>query len=396
MSFAHSVNVMRQLCRALFHFVNGIGRVLLMMPWNRAPRIPTETRELISDRVESVLVEDRLLRESAAGAPVSERFAMQVHAFAAASQLVTHQAASLPLVSWANNVREIPQVLEQPELGVPRWVTLQRTYQDLALHGVAWWQVTRTDWDGYPVRVQWLPATSVRAGEGHVTVEGRDIPMSRMVRFDGFAAGKLVTGAKDIRTAHALHTLAERRAHMPQPSVFFTPKADAPDPSDDEIDDMKEDWAANPLAQFRYLGASVDMKQIQWNSVELQLVEAVGQADAAMARLWNVDPAWLGLGVAGSSLTYQNRQDLRAQLVDGPVRMLVSAVEQRLSMSVLDIDTGTQGAGFTAARTRRVRADFSGYLRPDLPARVAVAQQALDAGIWDETEAKGYVNEFFD
>jgi phage portal protein BeeE len=114
-------------------------------------------------------------------------------------------------------------------------------------------------------------------------------------------------------------------------------------------------------------------------AVQTALVEQRNQSALAMARLLNLDPSWVGASVAGSSLVYTNRVDLRTDLYGLTLTDYVLTIEQRLSMP----DMG--GA--------QVQMSSSEFLRSNLDARVTMATALVAAGILTTVEAREFISD---
>jgi len=281
------------------------------------------------------------------GQSVSKSTALQVPAFCRALG-VYFLIASLPLREYAKEDVVTPRAFLQQPTKITTYTSLMaRTLSDLLLYDEAYWKVTERTWDGFPAaimhmpfdQISYVPAPSLYAAmlevpaDGTVYWNGRPVPPSDVIRFDGFGLGGwLATGVQVLNTAAALEAAALRSAEIPQPSlVLKNTGADLPAA---QVDALLEAWeTARTNRSTAYLNATLDTVNLGgWSPADLQLSEARNQAAGQVARMCNLDPSWLGAGVPGSAITYSNRTDLMRQLLDvslGPVMRLIT---ERLSM----------------------------------------------------------------
>jgi phage portal protein BeeE len=334
---------------------------------------------------------------------ISESAALTHPTLRAAVDAVSHAVASMPLRATTPHP-DIDTLLSNPVIGGTRYALLRATARDLIMHGRAWWLVVASS-GAYPTRV---PRRVERIPAGTVTVDGtklrwtgtggraRAAEASEIIGFDTGAPGICAEAGRAIRAALDLEATAARLARVPMPHVVFSERPEAIPLTREEQSDFLDGWEesrAEHTAAFLSGGAVMD--RVGWSSSELQLVEARAHADVVMARLVGLDPAWLAAGAGGSSLTYSNRQDLRAGLVDGPVRRLADTIEQRLSLGLTDVDPAL-GHPVAPGPGRTVHFDYQLFLRADLAARASVAVQLVEAGVWTTAEASDFVSERWD
>jgi phage portal protein BeeE len=321
-------------------------------------------------------------------------WAMQVPAFNRGVRLISGTVAQLPLVEWDNGVRVQNLFLAQPEADKPPWVTMQRLTRDLVLHGKAYWLIQAT-MGGYPTVVKGLPAGDVSEDEKRRTVrhDTQDYPLSdpstpgaivgTVIRFDGFADGALIAGVDVITTALSLEAAARNYADVPAPTQVLRNVSNY-EMSDTEIDQALAEYTrARKESSVAYVNGGFDLSTFGYSAQDLQLTEARNQAAIQIARLLNLDPFWVGAGVPGSALTYQNRVDMRQDLVDLTLSDYLVPIEQRLSM---------QDVTPTVA-TKLVRHDTGEFLRSNLDTRVNMAVALLGAEAISVDEARAFLDD---
>jgi phage portal protein BeeE len=85
----------------------------------------------------------------------------------------------------------------------------------------------------------------------------------------------------------------------------------------DAVQELLESWeAARATRSTAYLSSVVDTETFGFSPAELTLTEARNFSALEIARLFNLDGFWIGANMAGASLSYSNRVDLRKDLID--------------------------------------------------------------------------------
>lgn len=324
--------------------------------------------------------------------------ASRIPAWLRASKLVTGTVASLPLVQWrAGALVSGTGLLSQPEPDKPYWVTMQRTTEDVAHHAKAYWEVRDVDANGYPARVRLLPAAEVSQPAdrpNHVRYTNHDYPISHpagpgtnigsVIVFDGYRAGILTDGFGTIALAIALEHAALNYADSPLPS--FALKNDGADLTPAEIQELLTEWETARLTRSTaYLSSAISTLQFGWSASELQLTDARTFVAGEIARLWNLDPLWVGASMPGASLVYGNRVDLRKDLVDLTLTDYMAPIEQRLSMHDVT-PTITDNI---------VRFNTNAFLRSNLPERsdIVVKLMGTDPPAITLDEARAFLSD---
>lgn len=322
-------------------------------------------------------------------------YAFRVPAFNRGVRLISGTVAQLPLKRWTGNrVIETP-ILEQFEAKNPRWVTIQNTVEDMILYGRAYWLVTLTDAEGFPRYVERLPAAEVseQADKMHVRYENNDYRLSdpstpgtterTVVRIEGFNDGVLLSGLDTIDAALSLEIASKNYASTPAPTQILKNTSNY-ELSSTEVTELLTAYSdARKQSSVAYLNGGVDLTTFGYSAQDLQLVEARNQSAIQIARLLNLDPFWVGAGVPGSALTYQNRVDMRQDLVDLTLSDYIVPIEQRLSMW-----------DFTPTKLRSMtRFDTSEFLRANLDTRSQIAINLHTAGIIDRDEARVFISD---
>lgn len=264
---------------------------------------------------------------------IDRRSAMQVPAVARCRTLVAASIGGLPL-EVVSGQGEPSTFLDQPEVQVPRSITMTNTVEDLMFEGWAWWQITESDYRKYPTRVKRLNPRQVSVDEeqGRVYVNGQLVPDEQLIRFYSPTDALLVAGARAIRTALRLDAAASNMSDGVPPIDYFTPADGSTDPGDsDEIREALDEWqAARRARTTAYVPAALNYNVAGWDPEKLQMAEQRNHAVLEIARIAGVDPE--ELGISTTSRTYANMFERRKAFIDFTLGPYMRAIEDRLSM----------------------------------------------------------------
>ena len=320
--------------------------------------------------------------------------AMQVPAFVNALKTYTHTISAFQLREYRYDTPvPIRSFLQMPSRVLPYSGVMTRTLTDLMCYDRAYWLVTRRTWDGFPSEIKVMRVEDVTDTPSYYGgsvqddseppadpfyYEGRQVPTSNVIKFYGSGeGGVLANGATAINTAAALEAATILYSETPIPTVAL--KNSGPDLPAHQVDLLLDAWEeARANRGTAYLSNAIDAQVMGFSARDVQLVEGKNLAATQIARLFNLDPIWVGAGVPGSSLTYSSRVDLYRQLLDTALRPVMMLVEQRLSMP----DVTPQG--------HTIKFDTTGFLRanPLDTADLITKLGPTGAGIITEDEAK--------
>lgn len=278
---------------------------------------------------------------------------------------------TLPLRLFRGTDAMPSTLLRQIDPNTANVVTMANTLEDLVFEGIAWWQITSQDFEGYPLSARHVPCGQVTLDPPksaaapyvppgtYVWVAGEPVPASRMIRFDSPNPPFLASRA--IRRAILLDRLASTYAANPRPLDYFT---DGDDPSiepmsDEDVTAFLAEWqAARQNSSTGWIPGNVKRADVNTPSpAELQLVELQRQVTLEIANSFGVDPE--DLGVSTTSRTYFNAQDRRISKINDQRAPIMSAITDRLSM------------GDVTRHGHAVRFDLTEYLRADPLTQVA-------------------------
>jgi hypothetical protein len=327
--------------------------------------------------------------------------AMRVPAFARATRLISGTVAQLPLTQWRGTAT-VPGtgLLAQPEPDVPVWVTLQRLVEDLAHYGRGYWEVRDLDANGYPTRVRLLAAANctedanrpgmiqVADGQGRTRLlpvshpAGPGSAIGSVIVFTGYRNGVLTDGWDVIENALAWERAAQHYAEYPLPQIAL--KNEGADMPPEDVNALLTAWeAARADRSTAYLNSVMSAESFGWSAADLALTDARNTSAVQIARLFNLDPMWVGASIPGSSLSYANRVDMRKDLIDLTLSDYMSPIEQRLSMH--DVTP--------TVSNNLVRFSTNEFLRSNLEARAAMVAQLLPLGVITEDEARDFLRD---
>lgn len=312
-------------------------------------------------------------------AKISRDEALSVPAVKRARDLICGEIGQFPLILLDPTGKPLDwSLLDQPESGIARSVTVTRTIEDMLLFERSWWKTTHLAWHGRPAEIRRLdPAT--------ITVQPRWIyypegaaqvwpEISGMIRIDSPNAG-LLTASPAIRAYIALARTALRSADGMPPVDWFTPREGADPLKDEDIVQLLDDWyAARQLRNTAYVPAALDYHRDGFNPEQLQLAQAREFAVTEIARLTGIDAE--ELSVSTTSRTYFNSQDRKRQRLESVLGPYMTAVEGRLSMD----DVTPHGY--------RCVFDTAGYLRLDDLAAAQTDQILIGSNVLTSDEAR--------
>lgn len=370
-----------------------MGLFNFITDWGKTQKAVEEAQETLSQfAVDATDIPPAFLglsgydAEIAISGPIDRTRAMQVPAVNKSVNLISGSAGSLPLVFVApDNTRVASTFFAQPEKNIARSVTMNNTFEDLLLEGVAWWLVTERDARGYPsaiVRLNPRDVNVTQEGKVYRTVKGHQGMVSEwvqdkdLIRFDSPRGALLKDASRAIRTLLELEQAAQNLAMGLPPIGILTPKNGV-----DPIDDTSITQALTNLRDAKrngkgdiYIPADFEYNTNSFNPEQLQMSEARQHAVLEIARATGVDGE--ELGVSTTSRTYFNAQDREMHFLRHVIGPFIAAVEDRLSM------------GDVTPRGWRARFDTNDFLRVDQKTRYETYEIGLRIGALTHEEMR--------
>ncbi len=305
--------------------------------------------------------------------PPTRGDAMAVGSVARGRNLIAGTIARLPLVAMRGTSPhpEQPALLQQPEHGRARYLTLVWTVDMLIFYGRAFWHVVERDSTNTAKRVRFVPEWQARVNaEGNLThVNDRPVNPADTIRFDAHHEGLLAYAGVAIRTANRLNRAALVASANPVPSVELHQTGGTPL-------SLKEasDFVAHYVAQRQKHGVSYTSQSIETKthgaSPEQLLIDGRKAAALEIARAMGL-PAWaVDAPTEGSSLTYSNVPSRARELIDYALAPYMECITARLSLDDI-LPRGTWA-----------RFNTDSLLIEAFPERMAAYKTAIDTGVY--------------
>lgn len=287
-------------------------------------------------------------------------------------------------------------LLTRPDPDMTWPAQLERTVDDLAFYGRAYWLVlafdgigTERNPRGRPVRARHVPARYVEpivnADLGAYTrIEGYRIGTTTVepggvIAFDAGHEGLLRYGARTITAAVALEEAARRFSSVELPAG--TLENQGHELTKAEADEMVAGFQAARRGNGIAFLQGVKYSREQLNPADLQLVEARAQSATDLTRLWNVPVSMVSASPTGggSAMLYANLSATQALLLNQAVAPYLRAIETALG------DDGVTAGGQT------VHFQTGQWLRSDPQAGAAYVTALKAAEIIDEAESRSFL-----
>jgi HK97 family phage portal protein len=321
---------------------------------------------------------------------VTREQAMSVPAVARARNILCGTVGTLPLKEYNSQDQTITprKVIDQPDPAVPRSVTITWLAEDLLFYGVGYLQVMDVSpADGRPYKLRRINPNRVsynlstdRSLIESYNLDTNKLPndgLGSLIVFQGWDEGVLKRAGRTIQTAIELEAAAFRMASEPVPQMVLN----------NEGMNLDGDSVAKLLASFKqarrdrstaYTEGPIKLQTLGFDSAQMQLVEARSHAASEIARLMGI-PAWY-LNAESASSTYSNVSAERRSLLDFGARMIISCIEDRLSMD--DV----------TPRGQYVEFDLDDFLRGNPAEQSDIAIKLVTAGIITVDEAREMVD----
>ena len=227
----------------------------------------------------------------------------------------------------------------RPDPKVTRQFVMSNLVSDLLLYGRAFLYVTSRYATGFPATFQWLPSNSITSTDQGDDVwfttaddlyyNGVELDTANVVQFLSPQEGILYAGNAAIDIAHKLDESARRFASN-SIAAGFLQQTDGEPMSGEELTELASAWAqARATNAIGALNQHVTFNEFKSNPNLLQLLESRQYASLELARLCQV-PAYL-VGVAVGSMTYQNAQQARQDLLTFGASPFLTCIAETLS-----------------------------------------------------------------
>lgn len=312
--------------------------------------------------------------------PITRKVAMAIPAVAKARNLICSKVAGFPLVAMTGTTptRRPSSWLSQIESGRPNFITLAWIVDGLIFHGRAWLLVTERSADGRPSAFQFVGEWDADVQDGQlVTVKGRRVQATNVVRIDAPHEGILNFAKDPIRAAAEMEAAAMRTAHNPVPTIELH-QTGGDQLSDKEIDALVAHWAKARRSKDGAVGFTNQSIEVKVHGVPAEQLMIAGRNTAALnvARIMGLSAWAVDAAVEGSSLTYSSVPARSRELVEYGLQPYMDAITARLSMD--DLLPNGQWCRF----------DTSQLLRESFSERMNGYKAAQDAQVYTAEECR--------
>jgi hypothetical protein len=231
--------------------------------------------------------------------------------------------------------------MTRPDPKVTRNFIMSNTFSDLFFYGRAFWYVTSRYSTGFPATFQWLPSANISTPDQSgpqffspsedVEFNGAKLDPMNVIQFLSPIMGVVYQGARAIDISTRLDESARRFATNEIAAGYLQQTPGSEPMSADELGEMAAAWsAARQRNAIGALNQFVEFKEFTSDPSKLQLVESRQFASLELARIANIPPYLLGIGVPG--YTYQNAQQARQDLYLFGAKPFMDCIQETLSM----------------------------------------------------------------
>jgi phage portal protein BeeE len=319
---------------------------------------------------------------------ISRETALTIPSVSAARNLIVGTVAQLGIYRYRGGERLEPDyLLSKPDPSTTWPATIGGTVDDLIFRGRAYWRVLERDSEGYARRARWTPVSDVVANTRSLggaysilesyTIAGvrENVPPEDVIRFDSPIPAVLDVGGRTLAAALELEAAARRLAGVELPSGVL--QNEGAELSEVEARALVDSFQATRRENGIAFLQGIKYTREALSAADLQLVEARANVATDVARLFNVPVAMIGASPSGnaSALLYSNLSQQLAILVATAVAPYLRAAEATLSDAI--------------PRGQNVAFDVQTFLRSDPQAAADYAIALLDAGVINQTEARG-------
>lgn len=291
---------------------------------------------------------------SRCGGGMSRDLAISVPAVKRARDLVVGITAAMPFTFWRTKpIGQDPQQLEpatwadRPDPTRTRQWIVAWTADDLMFEGRAYWRISRRTAAGFPASFELMRFRDVQVAanmQGLIWTDSSrpgvrvTVPSADVVEFLSPNDPLVVAGARSLGIAVDLDRSAQRHASHDVPSGWLEMDGEPPewvadlDGLQQFLDMIAKAWHAARMANTTgALPEGIHYKESTSNPERMQLAESRQYAAVDAARLADVPGWFVGANVPGSSLTYQNAEQARADAIDFGAGAYIKCIEETLS-----------------------------------------------------------------
>lgn len=265
---------------------------------------------------------------------------MTIPAVARARNIICSAVGSLPVTLWTyrwdqdapiENRTPPASWMARPDPNHTRQWMLAWTTDDLLFHARAYWRITSRLATGYPATFERLAPLELNVDTaGAVTYHGQAVDPADIVEFVSFTEALVATGWRTFSTTLKLEEAADRFSGTEIPAGWLKQTGGEPLTAE-ELGQWADAFAARRRANVTAaLGIDFDYHEASADPERMQLVEARDHQAAEAARLIGLPP-WAVGAPSNNSMTYQNAETARRDVVDFGALPFIQCIEQTLS-----------------------------------------------------------------
>jgi HK97 family phage portal protein len=316
--------------------------------------------------------------------------AMSVPAIFGAVSLIANTVGSLSLEAFRKGVlmaqEDAPRLIQRPNPFSNARVFFRDTALHLGTRGDAWWYTAvRDPVDGSALSLVVAPPWEITVTQNddnrlrpEIKWGDRIIPNERMTHITYLPDRSGLRGVGPLQLCGAAVSVAVEAQQWAAnffsgsiPSIIGTTELDM---TEDELLQLDKQWNEKPPNTPRWLTNAMKLSDSPFDPGKAQLNESRQHQVGDVARMFNLPGALLEYQMGGSSLTYQNQQDIWADFLR---RCLSPNYLEPMEQAMSDLLTRSTVARFNVKQ----------LLRASPKERMEVHQLAISNGIYDANTA---------
>lgn len=273
--------------------------------------------------------------------PMDRTSAISIPAVSKARNLLVSTISKFPLRALSGDTvldsKAQPTFLYRSDSAVTPYERMAWTVDDLIFHGCSLWLVRRggtPDTSGRrPILdAEWCPQNLWTITDGHLLVDGVDVPNDSVILFNSPFEGLLNVGTRTLRGAIDQEVAWVGRAKNPVPMIDLHRTSDALE--EEEVEAFVTAWAKARTAENGAIGSTPEGIEIRtYGEIRADLmVEGRNAIRTDIGSFLNVRASMLD-GTAGvDSLTYSTKEGDRNLFYEMDLPFWTDPIEARLSM----------------------------------------------------------------
>jgi len=251
--------------------------------------------------------------------------ALGVPAILSAVSLISGTVGTLSLEAWRRGVRlddpdQIPRIIQRPNPFTTAREFFRDTAYYIATRGESWWWTAARDPDGVALSLYPVPPweIQVEANEfnrlrpkitwGNRVMRNEDMRhITYLPGVNGRGVGPLQMAGVAVSVTVEAENWAANFFSGSIPSMVGTTDLDL---TPDELGDLDKQWVEKASNLPRWLTLGMKMSESPFNAEKAQLTETREHNVGNAARMFNMPGALIEFQMGGSSLTYQNQENI--------------------------------------------------------------------------------------